>query len=171
MRSLKMLLLVLLLGVRLAHADDAPASDASIQELLEVTHSEKTIDVVISQMQASIDLMNKQFMKDRSLRPDQAQIMDDAKNQLVAAVRDSLKWEDMMPIYVDIYRKSFSQKEIDDIITFYKTETGQAILAKMPIVLQNTMQITMQRMAVLTPKLQKIQQDALAKLKASMQAE
>jgi hypothetical protein len=171
MRSLKMLLIVLLLGVRLAHADDAPPSDASIQNLLEVMHSEKTIDVVIAQMQTSIDAMNKQLMKDKPLRPDQVQILNDAKDQLVAAVKDSLKWEEMMPVYVSIYRKTFTQKEIDDIIAFYKTETGQAILAKMPAVIQTTMQMTMQRMAVLTPKLQKIQRDALERLKASTQVE
>ena len=60
-----------------------------------------------------------------------------------------------------IYKQSFTQKEVNGMLDFYKSEPGQAVIAKMPLVMQNTMQAMQARMNTTFPKLQKLQQDAI----------
>jgi hypothetical protein len=53
------------------------------------------------------------------------------------------------------------------MLRFYKSETGQAVIAKMPIVMQNSMQAMQGRLGALMPRLQQLQRKAIDDLKAS----
>jgi hypothetical protein len=44
------------------------------------------------------------------------------------------------------------------------------MIAKLPVVVQNIMQLTGERMQVITPKLEQIQQDMVQRLRATEQA-
>lgn len=102
-----------------------------------------------------------------ALTSDQQTIMDSMRTQMIALIRADMKWETLEPMFVDIYMQSFMQKEVNGMLDFYKSEPGQAVIAKMPIVMQNTMQAMQARMTTTLPKLQKLQQDAMGELKAS----
>ena len=68
---------------------------------------------------------------------------------------------------VDLYAKTFSQSEIDGILTFYKTEAGKAMIAKMPTLMNNLMQMMMKQMQSFMPRLQQLQQEYAPKIKAA----
>jgi uncharacterized protein len=89
---------------------------------------------------------------------------------MMAVLGEELDWNTLEPIYADIYTQSFTQQEIDGMIAFYKSEPGQAVLAKMPIVMQKTMQAMQARMASMMPKIEKIRLDAMTQLKAATPA-
>jgi hypothetical protein len=55
------------------------------------------------------------------------------------------------------------------MIGFYRSPEGKAVVAKMPVVLQATMEAAHTRMTTLMPKLQQLQQDTTARLKAASQ--
>lgn len=42
---------------------------------------------------------------------------------------------------VSIYEKHFTEKEIDDIITFYRTDTGKKLIEKLPIITHEAQKI------------------------------
>jgi hypothetical protein len=69
-------------------------------------------------------------------------------------------------MYVRIYQKSFNQQEIDSLIAMYKSPAGQMLLAKMPIVLQNTMGEMQQLMQPVMQRIQRMQQDVVAQMQA-----
>ena len=70
-----------------------------------------------------------------------------------------LTWENMEPTYLKIYEDSFSQSEVDSMIAFYSSPGGQAVVAKLPLVAQNTMQAMLQQMKSLMPQAQQIAKD------------
>ena len=84
-------------------------------------------------------------------------------------MKELLDWKKLEPVYVRIYQKSFSQEEVDGMIAFYKTPAGQAVIGKMPAVMQNTMDEMQQMMTPVMQKMQRMQQDVAAEMKAAGQ--
>jgi len=78
-----------------------------------------------------------------------------------------MTWESFEPNVIDLYKKSFTQSEIDGMVQFYKSPAGKAVIAKMPVVMQNNMQLVQGRMKTLLPKIQQLQQETFEKLKAT----
>ena len=66
----------------------------------------------------------------------------------------------------EIYRKSFSQSEMDGMLKFYKSPAGKAVIAKMPVVMQNTMQVMQGEMAEMMPKIQQLIADTTSQMQA-----
>ncbi|HYX23084.1 MAG TPA: DUF2059 domain-containing protein [Thermoanaerobaculia bacterium] len=59
-------------------------------------------------------------------------------------VEKYLTWDAVGPRMTDLYEAAFTEPEIRDLIAFYKTPTGQKALAKMPVLMQQGMQIGME---------------------------
>ena len=81
-----------------------------------------------------------------------------------ATVRKTLAWENLEPVYREIYGKTFSGEDIDAIIAFYESAAGQRMLDRMPELMQNTM-AAMQRLVV--PMLQEMERELAAEVSAA----
>jgi len=167
MINLRYFILLAYVAMCPAIAAEAPASETSVRELLTITQSQKLVDGTMGQVDAMMQRSMKQALAGQTLTADQQRIMDNMRTKMIALFREDMKWETLEPMFIDVYKQSFTQKEVDGMLDFYKSEPGQAVIAKMPLVMQNTMQAMQGRMAVLLPKLQQLQQDAIAELKAS----
>ena len=167
MINLRYFILLAYVAMCPAIAAEAPASETSVRELLSITQSQKLLDGTMGQVDAMMQRSMKQALAGQTLTADQQRIMDNMRTKMIALFREDMKWETLEPMFIDIYKQSFTQKEVDGMLDFYKSEPGQAVIAKMPLVMQNTMQAMQGRMAVMLPKLQQLQQDAIAELKAS----
>jgi hypothetical protein len=167
MINLRYVILLAYLAMCPAIAAEAPASETSVRELLTITQSQKLVDGTMGQVDAMMQRSMKQALAGQTLTADQQRIMDNMRTKMIALFREDMKWETLEPMFIDIYKQSFTQQEVDGMLDFYRSEPGQAVIAKMPLVMQNTMQAMQGRMAVMLPKLQQLQQDAIAELKAS----
>jgi uncharacterized protein len=147
-------------------ATDQPASAASAKELVSLMDARKSIDAAFSQMDHMMDMAMKQATEGQQISPEKQKILDDMHVKMVALVKDSMNWDTFEPKLEDIYRKSFSQSEMEGMIKFYRSPTGKAVLAKMPLVLQNTMQVMQQQMQDLMPKILALSKDAAAQAQA-----
>jgi uncharacterized protein len=148
-------------------ADNGPAHEASVREVLDLTQSQKLVDSVAAQTDSLMRKSMEQALGNQSLTLEQQVILDDERGQVVALIQDQIKWEKMEPNIISLYESSFSEQEIQGMIDFYKSDAGKAVIAKMPVVMQNTMQMVQEQMAALMPKLQQIERDYLTKLKAA----
>lgn len=147
-------------------AADQPASDASVKELVNLTQGRKTFDDVFAQMDNLMEASMKQAAAGRQLTPQQQKIVDDVRAKMMVLVKDSLNWDTFEPKMEEIYRKSFSQSEIDGMLKFYKTPAGKAVIAKMPVVMQNTVQMMQGQMAEMMPKIQQLIADSTSQMQA-----
>jgi uncharacterized protein len=150
---------------------DKPPSEQSIRELLAVMQSHNMIDTMMRQMDANFGSMMKQSMAGRQLSEREQQIADDAHAKIQALLRQTLQWNNFEPLMIHVYQSTFSQKDVDGMTAFYKTPTGQAVIAKMPMVVQQTMQAMQERTASLLPQIQQIQRDMATQMKEARTSE
>lgn len=160
-----LVLLLIFLATPVFAADSSPTEE-SIKHLLAVTDSRKLADDMMVQMDGAMKNAMKQLPQGKAITPEQQKTLDSMQSKMDALLKQELNWDSLEPLYVQIYRESFTQEEINGMLAFYETPVGQALIKKMPAVMQKSMTEMQKRMATLIPKFQKIQQDTLSELKA-----
>jgi hypothetical protein len=159
------LLLAGLLLAAPAFANDAPASDESIREMLAVTDAHKLIDTVRGQVDAMMKDTMQQALHGKAVPADQQVILDRMRTKMAAVVDEVLDWNALQSMYIRVYRASLTQDELDGILAFYRTPAGQAMINKMPAVMQNVMSEMKNMMGPMQQKLQQIQRETLQEMK------
>jgi len=154
-----LLLIAALLLAPAAHAAD----EAKIAELLRITDMEKTYGGMMKQSEGYFAQMQQQVSADPGLSPKQKEAAARALKAYLDKTQAEFSWEKMKPFLVSLYTEVFTDQEIDDMIAFYKTPTGQAVMAKTPLVFEKSMQHFQARMNGLLAELQKTLRDELAK--------
>lgn len=147
-------------------APSNPPTEASIKQLLEVAQARKLVDSLIGQMDNLMQKSIAEAVQGRTIPPKVQKDIDQRRAEMIGMMKELLDWPKLEPLYVRIYQKTFNQQEIDGMIAFYKTPSGQAVISKMPSAMQNTMDEMQQMMGPVMQKIQKTQQDVVAAMKA-----
>jgi uncharacterized protein len=161
----KQILVLLAITCLRAQAADTVPSDASIRELLEVTNVPKTVDKMIPQFNAMMKNAISEALKGVSISPEAQKMIDQSEANATAAMKEELAWSKLEPLYLRIYQKSFTQEEVVGMTAVYKTPAGQAMINKMPLVIQNTMAELQTMMGPLMQRIQQSQQQLVADIK------
>jgi len=148
-----------------AFAADTRPSEASLKRLLIVTDAQKLLESALGTVDQSMDAGIKQALKGQPINEQGQAALDEMRAKMSALFKESLAWEAMEPMFIDIYGRSLTQAEVNGMLKFYESDAGKAVIAKMPLIMQNTMQAMQERMATLTPKIMQIQQEAVARMK------
>jgi hypothetical protein len=111
--------------------------------------------------------MMQQASPGQTLNAEQQSILDDMRSKMVAVMKDELNWDSLEPLFVGIYRKTFTQSEVDGMLKFYKSPAGKALIAKLPVVMQNSMAVTQDHVKDMVPRLQQIGREYAEKLQAT----
>ncbi|MEJ2395650.1 MAG: DUF2059 domain-containing protein [Candidatus Thiodiazotropha sp.] len=133
----------------------------SIEELLRVTNMDSMIDSIYEQMGKMSEGMGKQL----GVKPDEQPIFDAYMNKVFSAMKEDMNWEKMKGPLIDIYLKHYTEKEIQDMLTFYKSETGRSMVSKMPTVMADYMQVSQEMMKSFLPKMQSMAKELRSELK------
>jgi len=165
---MKRLILVLLMasGVPAAHSADAQPTVDSVRQVIRLTNPQQMLDTATAQLEESFRAGLDSQLGSAPPSPAQQSIIDDMQAKLAALMKSELNWQNFEPAVIDMYRQTFTQREIDGMIAFYKSEAGAAMLAKLPRLSQSMMQMMQQRTAKFAPQLIEIQRDAINQLRA-----
>lgn len=131
------------------------AKRASIEELLEVSNVESMVDAMYEQMDQMLLQMSAQLQIEESEKP----IMDKFMSRVTDLIREEVSWEEMKGPIFDIYQKHFSEKEVRDLTAFYQTESGQAMVEKMPNLMQDSMLVSQGMISNVMPKVLELAQE------------
>lgn len=137
MRSIRNLavavLTLLLIGSPAGHAQTppSPAKMAQIQELMEVTQGASMSISVVEALSGQI--MKQLTQLAPGMRPEHAQEIAGIITEEFRAHTGSL--ERLMTL---IYDRHFNEEELGAAIAFYRTPVGKSLLAKMPLVFQES---------------------------------
>ena len=142
-----------------------PPSEASIRQMLEVMQARKLVDSMMAQMDTLLLQTVAQVAQGRPVPPNVQKQIDQQRAEMMAMMKDLLAWEKLVPLYVRVYQKTFTQEELDGMLAFYKTPVGAAMIAKMPAVMQNTMEEMQSLMGPVMEKMQRMQKDVAAQMK------
>lgn len=135
-----------------------------MRQLLEVTQSRKLMDGMMSQIDSSMQLGMKQALAGNTPTGEQQAVLDEMRQKIVALMQQEMRWDVLEPKFIAVYRQSFTEQEVAGMLAFYKTPAGQAVITKMPLVMQHTMATMQELMGSMMPKLQAIQSEARQKL-------
>ncbi|HEX7049873.1 MAG TPA: DUF2059 domain-containing protein [Longimicrobiales bacterium] len=99
------------------------------------------------QTAASIDVMVESMVRQN---PAMAQFRD----VFVDFFAEYMKWDELYPQYVRLYREAYTEAELRELIAFYKTPVGRKTVEVMPRLMQEGAQIGQQQIAPHLPELQ-----------------
>jgi len=93
-------------------------------------------------MKAHLEQMMIQQMNAVDLAPEAKQEFSAIQQDLMEWVNSFFGWEVMKELFVDIYVEVFSENELKELIAFYQSPLGQKMIAKMPELMQKSMEKT-----------------------------
>jgi hypothetical protein len=138
----------------------AAPSDESVAQLLTLQEVEKAPAFMLEQLDAMAAGTVRQATQGRVLSSEEEKVVKtfELKSDAVKAeLQERISFDKLKPGYVKIYKTRFSQDEVDQLIAFYQTPTGKMLLAKMPLVTQDSSALIQQNV---TPLFQRMQQAA-----------
>lgn len=147
--------LCLVSGVAMAE----PAHETSINELMEVTNTRHLLDNMNSQYDDIINMMIQEALEGHQPTPAQQAVIERMKKRMAGVMQDTMSWDKIQPLYVKIYQDSFSEEEVRGMIDFYKSVAGKAVVEKMPVVMQRSMDVMKPLMQDMFPKMKQIGDD------------
>jgi uncharacterized protein len=148
------LCLVLAMGsVAQQAASDTPASKEDVQRYLDIMHSrEMTTKVMEAMLKPMHQMMHEQFLKDKSKLPaDFEARMDKRLDDFLT----TFPFDEVMQAMVPVYQKHFTKGDVDALVAFYSSPTGQKLLNEMPGIMAESMQTMM---PILRQRLDALQQ-------------
>ena len=116
-----------------ADAAAAPATAPSgkraelAEELLLLFGVDKTMESAFGQVGKM-----QERMIDPKLSPEDRAKRQEAVAAAVAETKEILSWEKLKPTFIKIYADVFTEEELQNMITFFKSPNGQAWIAKQP---------------------------------------
>jgi hypothetical protein len=149
---------LLCLAASVAYADEATKT-AKVEEFLRLSKVDEKLrqgmDLAMRQVKAGV----VQQIMGVKLPPDQETALGEFQDKVARIVSDALAWEKLKPAYVKLFTEAYSEAELDDIIAFYRSPTGQSMVAKAPSLMAKASEIAQQRLATVMPELQALTRD------------
>jgi len=161
--------LLALIAMQPVFAQNVAPTEDSVRHLLDLLQTHRVLDDAMNSMD---DFMQKSMEQARqtqgpALNAKQQQIIDQFRTDMVSAIRDELAWSKIEPEIVSAYVKTFTQKEINDMITFYSSPSGQSVANKLPLVSRQMTTDIHERMLPLVQKMKQAQSDMMTRVKAA----
>ncbi len=166
----KRILPLFFFAASIALAAETPPSEASVRELLEASQARKLVDGMLVQISATMQNITQQAVKQDALDPAAEKTLNDAMTETQNQLRQMLSWDRLELMYIRIYQRSLSQEEVAGMIEFYKSPVGQALINKMPVIMQNTMAEMQAMMLPMMTQFQQKQQELLTRARTEKSA-
>ncbi|WP_147675627.1 DUF2059 domain-containing protein [Xanthomonas massiliensis] len=132
-------LLAVLLALLAAPALAAPPTDADINRLLAASRAQSLLEGLLPQMEAMQQQQFDRLLAGNRLEDAQRQRVLQVQERTRQALRRLLSWPEMRPLYLDLYKRTFSREDVLAMAEFYESPAGQSLLDKTPLLMQNLM--------------------------------
>jgi hypothetical protein len=153
---MRTLLILALAACPCVVAQPAPATTkvAKIEEIFRLTKT----DQIQKQMMSQIAALMKQ-----QKATEQRQATGDGMQKVMEFIARKMSWDEMKTQFIKLYDETYSEEEISGILMFYQSTSGQAMLAKSPVLMANMMTLVQKRMMEIKPELDELIQKNVQK--------
>lgn len=163
MKSLLSFTLALVGATLSLHA--SPPTDLSITDMMNAMQVDKMVTQIALQMdsgmKAGLEQGVAQALAGKEPSPAQRLKIDEARSKLSAMVKEELSFEKTKDIYLQVYKDTFSQEEVNSIIAFYASPAGKSMVQKLPDAMQKGGTLMQQRLAPTMQRMQGMMQDVV----------
>ena len=137
-------------------AADTPATKEDIERYLQVMHSKEMMSKMIDAMAKPMhQMIHEQYLKDKDRLPAD---FEARVNKVMDEYMKSLPFDQMLDAMVPVYQKHFTKGDVDTLVAFYSTPTGQKLVRELPEItaeaMQNAMPLLRKSMDTMTQRMQ-----------------
>src|SRR5712691_2621587 len=120
---------------------DVPATKADVERYLEVMHSREMMTKMLEAMaQPMRQMMHEQYLKDKDKLPAD---FEERMGKIMEDYVKDLPLEEMLQAMVPAYQKHLTKGDIDALVAFYSSPTGQKLIRETPAMTAEAMQAMM----------------------------
>jgi uncharacterized protein len=117
---------------------DTPATKEDIQKYFEVIHSRDMTDKMMNAMLKPMQqMMHAEYVKNQDKLPAD---YEERMNKRMDAMVKNMPYDEMMQAMIPSYEKHLTKGDIDSLLAFYSSPTGQKVLRELPAIMAEAMQ-------------------------------
>lgn len=135
-----------------AHA--APPSNATIEALLTAMHTEQVMQASFANMPMIARQAVDAATQGKPLSEAQHKQVQAAAARAIDIAREEFSWAQLQPLFLQIYRESFTDEEVAGLLAFYQSPAGMAFVEKTPVVMQKSAAILHPRTQAMMKRIQ-----------------
>ena len=142
------------------YADDA-SKKAITEELLQVMQAERMMKDINDQMR----MLSEQLNPPINAPAAQSATFKKFKKRLFDIVEETVSWQAFKSDIISLYIETYTEDELQAMLTFYKSPIGRSVIEKMPKVTQQSMLIAQKRIPEMQKKLKALLEEMQQELK------
>lgn len=162
MSFLRVLAATLLLGLPTLLAAAEPAHVAAAERFLQLARADQLAAPVYAQVQQAFA---QRFAEDGGA--ERAALLERYQAQANAALDRAIGWSQLKPQLVELYTRTFSQAELEELIRFYQSPLGAKVLQSMPMLTAESARLTQERVLQVAPEVNRLLNQMSAELAPS----
>jgi hypothetical protein len=166
-RYIAVLLIVLTVGCCCARADEA-SKRAKAEQLFMLLRMDTMMDRLMGGVKKQVQQITESMPGAGQATPEQKKQMTDFQQRVMDVDNQKIGWKALEPDFINLYATTYTEEELDGILTFYKSTAGQKMIEKTPELTAKSTQITQQKMSELQPVLNQMVQDFMKQMAGSM---
>lgn len=146
---------------------DAPATKADIERYLDAMHTREMMRSMMDVMTKQIHQMTHDMI---AKQPNYSPEIESRTSKMVDDMLKDMPIDEMLDAIIPVYQKHFTKGDIDALVAFYSTPTGQKLIRDLPAIMAESMQAYSPIMQRLMTKTMQRVQDEIAQMQNESEA-
>jgi len=120
---------------------DTPATKEDVENYFKLVHTKESASKVAEAMLKPLrQMIHERYLRDKAKYPADC---EERTNKHLDEMMASMPWDEMIAATVPVYQKHLTKGDVDTMVAFYETPTGQKLLKELPEILSESMQAMM----------------------------
>jgi hypothetical protein len=164
--ALVLLACLLFASISFAQQNDAnaPASKVDVERFLDAMH---TRDMTKSMMNAMTVQMHKMVHEQVLKQPNLPADSEERLNKLTDSVYKEMPVDELIDVMIPVYQKHFTKGDMDALVAFYSSPTGEKMVKEMPAIMSESMQAASGILQEMMAKMTQRVNDEIAQMQKS----
>jgi len=147
----RLVLFAVLLCLPLAARADDASHRAKAKEVIEILHMERMVSNLMDNAMKQTSSVTAQRYGGQ-MPPDVQTSLADFQKKLAGVMEPQVGWTGVEPEFIRLYTEAFTEEQLDEMLTFYKSPTGKLMLEKQPQINDQASKLLQTRITAMQPQ-------------------
>ena len=125
------------------------------EELIKITDG----DTVMEKMKTQVTMIFQQIISQMNVQEADKAKLEKYSKKFDSIIQEDMAWDKIKPQYIDLYTSVFTEEETKGLVDFYKSDLGKKVTAKMPELMQQSMNVAREYKQQVVPKLEELTEE------------
>lgn len=140
---------------------NAPASKADVERYLDAMHTRDMMKNVMEAMTVQMHkIVHEQLQKQPNLPADAEERLNKSSDKMLK----EMPYDELIDAMIPVYQKHLTKGDVDALVAFYSSATGEKVLKEMPAMMSESMQAASGVMQKMTAKITQQIDDEIAQM-------